>query len=393
VKEIWASADETSVPTAFEIATGIVYGQIPAVQTPSLDAEPRIALEGVIRPFLARVPCTIAFSGGRDSSALLAVAVSLARREGWPEPVPVTLQLTSGKTFERDWQERVVAAVGVSDWMRVPLDDELDLVGPIAAEGLLRHGVRYPANAHTIVPLAERARGGAVLTGVGGDDVFGNWPWHDVASVFAGRRRGRAGDLRRLARWCAPAWLRREILMRREPLMLPWVREPVRRVVAQRLAHEQSSAPRTWASRMRWNARWRAWRTMVRTIGLLGADHGVEVGCPFLEPRYLGALSRAGGHHGWGDRTATMRALFGDLLPDRLLSRSSKAEFSETFFGPHTAAFAERWDGAAGLDPTLVDGHVLKAVWRARQPHFLSAMAVQAAWLASGAAGARARRI
>ena len=58
------------------------------------------------------------------------------------------------------------------------------MLGPLATRGLRRHGLLYPANAHMVVPMAEQAVGGHLLTGVGGDDVFGNWPWHDLASVL-----------------------------------------------------------------------------------------------------------------------------------------------------------------------------------------------------------------
>jgi hypothetical protein len=83
-----------------------------------------------------------------------------------------------------------------------------------------------------------------------------------------------------------------------------------------------------------------------------------------------------------GDRTATMRALFSDLLPEAVIARETKAEFSEPFFGPHSRRFAQRWDGHSGLDG-LVDAEVIRLVWTAPQPHGMSGIALQAAWLAS----------
>ena len=77
------------------------------------------------------------------------------------------------------------------------MTDELDFVGPIAAEGLRRHGVLFPANAHMIVPLAREARGGSLLTGVGGDDTFGQWPWYDLGDRARGSPAMRRGDGRR----------------------------------------------------------------------------------------------------------------------------------------------------------------------------------------------------
>jgi asparagine synthase (glutamine-hydrolysing) len=283
-----------------------------------------------------------------------------------------------------------MAHLRLEDWTRIDLVDELDLVGPVAVEGLRRHGLMFPANTHFIVPMARAAAGGSLLTGVGGDDVFGTWQWQDVGSLFAGRRGPRLGDAKRLAHAFAPRRLRGEVLRRRLPLRLPWLRPEVRSQAGLRIAVEMS-APQTWSARMLWSARWRPWRATARNLALLAADHGATVGSPFLEPAFLAALAGAGGRWGWGGRADTMRALFGDLVPEWLISRRGKAEFSEPLFGTHTRRFAQEWDGRSGLDPSLVDGEVLKAVWCAHQPHFLSAMAAQAAWLATyGEAGTRA---
>jgi asparagine synthase (glutamine-hydrolysing) len=368
-----------------EVATSLLFGFCErAEENGNGHLDPRAELEALIRPALMRAPCVVGFSGGRDSSALLACALALARREGWPEPVPVTLDFGTARTDEREWQELVVAHVRPRDWVRVAVRDELDLVGPLAAPGLRRHGLLFPANAHLIVPLAREAREGSVLTGVGGDDTFGRWTWHDLGSVAAGRRPARPGDVRRLAHALAPQWLRAEVLRRRAPLTLSWLRPEIKRAVTRRVALELSSAPLTWSARMRWSARWRSWQVAAQSIALLGADHGAAVHSPFLHPSYLGALARAGGRWGWGDRTDTMRALFADLLPEALIARATKAEFGEPLFGEHTRRFALQWDGRSGLEG-LVEAEVIRRVWTAPQPHALSAIALQAAWLASGA--------
>lgn len=376
-----------------EIATGLLFGscQIPAPRHPV--AAPRETLEALIRPALARPPCVIGFSGGRDSSALLAVAVALARREGWREPVAVTLEYESPRTHEREWQELVLAHLRVGDWVRLPMGYELDFVGPLAAEGLRRHGLLFPANAHMIVPLVREARGGSVLTGVGGDDTFGRWPWHDLAGLFAGRRGLQVGDLRRAMHAISPRRLRAEVLRRREYVGIPWIRAEIRRDVTLRIAMELSSAPPTWAARMLWSARWRPWRAAARSIELLGEDHGVAVSSPFLDPLYFAALARAGGRLGWGDRTDTMRVLFADVLPYEVISRRTKAEFSEPMFGPLTRRFASDWDGHTGLDRRLVDADALRRAWDGSQPHALSAIALQAAWLASEKISSESRDI
>jgi asparagine synthetase B (glutamine-hydrolysing) len=374
-------------PTPFEVATGLLYGCCTVSDDSDGQLSPGAALDALLRPALARAPCVIGFSGGRDSSALLAVAVALARREGLAEPVPVTLEYDSVRTFERPWQEMIVAHLGIGDWVRLKMSDELDFVGPVAATGLRRHGVLFPANAHMIVPLAREARGGSVVTGVGGDDTFGQWPWFDVGNVLAGRRRVRPGDARRGAHALAPLWLRAEVLRRRTPLLLPWLRPEIRREAASHMALELSRPPRTWAARMRFSARWRPWRAAAWSVALLGSDHGAAVHSPFLEPSYFAALASAGGRWGWGDRADTMRALFADVLPPALISRTDKAEFSEPMFSNHTRVFARAWDGRTGLEAGLVDGGALRRMWTSGWTHSGSAMALQASWLASEQVG------
>jgi hypothetical protein len=371
--------------TPFEIATGLLYGAVPDAAVDSPARSWKAALEDAIRPALSRRPCGVAFSGGRDSSALLAVAIDLARREGWPEPVPITVEYEAAAAREQEWQEAMVAHLGIRDWVRIPSGD-LDMVGPVAQAGLRRHGLLYPANAHTIVPMAEQVREGSLLGGLGGDDVFGRWPFNDVGSVLAGRRSPRARDLKRLVRLALPDAIEAEIRRRREPVMLPWLREPARRDLNSRIARELASQPRTWRGKQHWNARWRTWRVSIDSIARLAADQGVMVYQPFLEPRFLDALGRDGGRWGWGNRTETMRALFSDLLPEWMIERRTKAEFSDPLFGVHTKSFAQTWDGRTGIDDDLVDPGVLRQVWSAPQPHFLSSTALQAAWLATHAA-------
>lgn len=81
--------------TPLEIATGVVLGsdeaapQLPAIPS---DLDPLAAFEDVVRGALRRPPCVVTFSGGRDSSAVLAVAARIARDERLPAPVAVTLR-------------------------------------------------------------------------------------------------------------------------------------------------------------------------------------------------------------------------------------------------------------------------------------------------------------
>ncbi len=371
--------------TADEIAAGMPFGLAPVRPRASVERSPRAALEQMLIHALRHAPCLIAFSGGRDSSALLAVAVDVARRNDLSPPVPVTLRFKTAAAEESDWQELVLRHLGLEDWVRLEIGDELDMLGPVATRGLERHGLMYPANAHLIVPMAKAAAGGTILTGVGGDDAFGEWPWHDVASLLARRRAPRAADARRLVHWAAPRALHTEIILRREPLRLPWIVPSERGRLARLVAQELASQPRTWKARALWPARWQLWRQMIVAMDQLARDEGASLGSPFLEERFLAALGVAGQRWGWGNRSATMRALFGDLLPEVVITRRSKAEFSQSLFGPYTKAFAAGWGGRAGAASHLVDPQVLRNVWLTDRPHFHSAMLLQAAWLAENA--------
>jgi hypothetical protein len=85
-----------------------------------------------------------------------------------------------------------------------------------------------------------------------------------------------------------------------------------------------------------------------------------------------------------------MRLLAAGLLPPSLVDRATKAEFSESYFGPQTTRFAQEWDGRSGIDADVVDADALRAVWLSDHPHGLSAALLQSAWLATYGSGAPA---
>ena len=205
--------------SALELAGGYVGGLDASVPhaLPSVPPglTPLEALEEAVLPALARARCFVSFSGGRDSSLVLAAATMAARRHGHHPPVPVSLRFRGSETSdESEWQELVVRHLGLGDWRRLEFDDELDYVGPVAAAAHDRHGVLHPFNAHFHVPVFEQAAGGIVLTGSGGDDLFLAWRWQREAQILAGRERPRPSDLRRLAYFAAPLRVRRAAVAR-----------------------------------------------------------------------------------------------------------------------------------------------------------------------------------
>ena len=147
-------------------------------------------MENAVRPHLSRPPCIVSFSGGRDSSAVLAVATSVARREGLELPIPVSLRYANApQTHEDEWQELVIRALGLQQWERLAMTDELEFLGPVWKEVLQELGVVWPVNAGVMHrPIIPLARGGSLLTGFPGDWLFGKWRWRPAMDVL------RAGD-------------------------------------------------------------------------------------------------------------------------------------------------------------------------------------------------------
>ena len=128
--------DRTSDIAPLELASGMVRGTDPDVgPLPTVDPglTARAAFQDVMRRALSRPPCVVSFSGGRDSSAVLALAAHVARQDGLPLPIPVSQRFPeSADPNEDEWQELVVRHLGLPDWVRSSFTDELDSIGPYA---------------------------------------------------------------------------------------------------------------------------------------------------------------------------------------------------------------------------------------------------------------------
>lgn len=374
--------------TELEIACGRALdldepaGALPAGSRVS----PFDALQQAVLPSLHRAPCLVSFSGGVDSSLVLAAAVAAARTHGLALPIPVTLRYPDvAEAEESGWQERVVAHLGLGDWSRVSVAaGELDYLGPVAARHLLRHGVLWPPNLHSQVPVLERAGGGSVLTGYGGDHILSRWPLRPVADRLRGDG-GRAvpalGDPLRLALAGAPGPLR-YAWRRGRPAGAagPWLTDPARRAVEHAEASIYAGEPASWG-------RWLAWRLARRSLALarrdcalLARDRGAAIGHPLLDPGFVGALAREGGALGLGDRARIARRIAGEALPASVTGRRTKASFEGAFWGEHTRRFVAAWDGR-GINGDLVRGDLLNSLLRSGDSRFGLAMVLQAAWL------------
>jgi hypothetical protein len=373
--------------TPLEVASGLVLGL--AGDSPARSGEePREAFERALVPALRRPPCLVSFSGGRDSSAVLAAATAVARREGLPPPIPATNRFAGAPASREDeWQERVVSHLGLDDWVRLEHRDELDCVGVYAQTVLRRHGLLWPFNAHFHLPLLEAASGGSLLTGVGGDELLGDSSWARQLDLLRGRVRPERRDVLRLAHFAAPRALRAARLSRRVPLSFAWLRPSVRAEVARRWARHAAGEPRRPRAHVAWRSRLRYLRVGGASLALLAAAADVTLVHPFLDERFVAAL--ASRRRPFPDRTPALEALFGDVLPGDVLRRSSKSSFDEAFFAAPSRSFAAAWDGE-GVDQGLVNPEALAAEWSGARPDPRSYLLLQAAWLA-GSSGAHGR--
>jgi asparagine synthase (glutamine-hydrolysing) len=378
--------DSLYVMSPIEVLWGYVFGHAGTLPPPTRDVtDARRVLEDVVRDALLRQPCGVAFSGGRDSSAVLAVATHVARRDGLPDPLPITRRFPGvASADEVEWQEAVVRHLGLTDWHRIDFHDELDVVGPIAAHHLLEHGVVWPPAIAGDVPLVDAVPGGSVIDGEGGDDVLGE-TMHRVGPLSRLIRAPRPVRWRRVRAALgalAPAPVRgRHARERRREQPIAWLRPAAQDALLAAVDRAERDRPLSFATSVRTVPQRRAQVLGARNRRILARAKDVEFSSPLLHPDFVHALARDGGVLGPGDRTAVLRALLADLLPDEVLTRTSKAFFTRCYMARHTREFAARWTGE-GVDHELVDAEELRRVWLSETPSPPTAALLQTAWLA-----------
>jgi hypothetical protein len=376
--------------TELEEPCGIAIGRDPLTEALSEQATSgslRQALEGAVLAALRRPPCVVSFSGGVDSSIVLALATHVARREGLRLPIPVTNRFPSvGKADEAEWQERVVSHLGIEDWTRLEWEEELDILGPVAIGVLRRHGILMPFNCYFHYPLLEQAAGGSLLSGIGGDELFGSVARANAARVLVQHRRPRASELRSVAFALAPRALRARVIARRQPFDdYDWILPPHRRRLAHAYASWESEEPlRHDRSVREWWWPSRLVQCGLASMSMLAGDFDALMCSPFVDPDVLAACAHAGEATGLGagSRARALGSVVGDLLPREVITRRTKASFADAFWTGRARAFVERWDGC-GVDHDSVDAELLRAQWSLPEPDPHSFQQLHRAWLAS----------
>lgn len=365
-------------------------------QRPDRAQSPQRALEQLLVPALSRPPCIVDFSGGRDSSLVLAIAVHVARTHGLPPPVPYTRRFPkSAATEESIWQEMVISHLGLSDWEREVFSTELDLLGEPAQKFMRRYGLLLPSTLYVLTRSLDMAKGGSHLTGEGGDEVFRPSLLRAFLAYICSPKavtqpRRTAAALQRVG----PLAARRNAQLRRyrsgSPLpSAAWLLPEARREVERRTAEEQAKRPLGFASGLRWHLGQAVVRAHRHNLAILASERTTAHIDPLLDEAFVRSLAIAGGRLGFASRTEAMKLVAGDLLPPQVLERGTKATFNTAYFSEASRHFAATWAGP-NPDPDLVDAAQVQLEWLKPVPSAASAAMLQAAWLEQqGASGLR----
>lgn len=339
----------------------------------------RATLEAMLLDALSTPPCHVLFSGGRDSSALLALAVHLARQHGLPEPVAVTVRHPAApESDETAWQELVLDHLGLRDHLVLEFDGEQRLLGEVATAALRRHGPQWPEAVQLQGAVYRHLDPGVVVSGEGGDALIDGQRMGAVRAALS-LTRPRRRHLQLGLRAARPNLLRRRDVRAEAPSITPpWLRPPAAAEYLGRVT-VLAQEPLRWDRATRQALRSRPMAVAMANFDAGIAEYGSRPVNPFADLRFADALAAEAGPLGWGDRTAVFRRLFHDVLPDRVLSRRSKASFNSTRWGLEERDFARTWDGT-GLDPEWVDPDALRAAWLEEDPHPAADYLLHVAW-------------
>jgi asparagine synthase (glutamine-hydrolysing) len=278
----------------------------------------------------------------------------------------------------------VLEHLGVSDWLRIEIHDELDVVGPFARPGLIEHGVVYPPTAYPQAFTLRQVNGGTVLTGEGGDEVFGAQRITPVTALLRRRTRPSRELLVAVAEALAPPSARRRAAMREAMAIdaYDWLAPAVAAEARAFRARDAAAQPLRWADGVRHLLRGRSRQVGMANLAAVAHEVGVHLVHPLMEPAFVEAVATWGGPFGPVGRSDTMVRLFSDVLPERVLRRVGKATFNATAVNRHSREFLAGWDGV-GLDPALVDVDALRARWAQPAPLPATLALLQQAWLST----------
>ncbi len=291
---IWGGGANPLELTELEIASGVVLGSVHTPAWANDEKDPLDALFDELRRLLERGKCVLAFSGGRDSSALLAALLHVARRDGFEDPIAITARWPGDAAADETvWQEHVAQHLELRRWEIITPGTDLDLLGPLGTALLRQYGLLWPPPMVAFLPMLDAAAGGVLITGQGGDEVFGTWSMARVWDKVRRRRRLRS-TLRPLAGAALPGPLRRS---RARALTRPyqtWLTPEAQAVYRNAQATETvAMSPLWWPDYLRQVASDRGLALYTRAHRAVCASRGASFATPLLEPHFLAAYGSA----------------------------------------------------------------------------------------------------
>jgi asparagine synthase (glutamine-hydrolysing) len=307
----------------------------------------RLFFQSVRRRLASTKPVVVHLSGGLDSTAITIVADSILRSGDSPTPAVVAAGATHPglPCDESAYIQAVAAAVAlpVETWDGTQADAlELDATPPSVPGG------RYTMTGGTEgdAEVARRLRGHVVLSGTGGDQlgvpsgatedavVEGRWR-QAFLSIYGtpGPARWKVRRALQVAKALSPQWLQAfHRSARSEERTAAWLTPWAANLATRRPAPEQQAiAWTTHVQRYRW-----AQLTGPRMVASLEAIQqralrtGLETRFPFLDwdlARFVLGIPSRFFPPPWPQERLHREAL-GDLLPDRVRQRRTKAQFS-----------------------------------------------------------------
>jgi len=308
-----------------EVALGLKLETRVGSTDPLLDRpldDPAEELRTSLARLLQSGPVSIAFSGGLDSALLLVAAVEVARREGLPLPVPVSLRFDDApEANETEYQRGMIEELGLDQWCIVRVEPgELDYAGSTATHVRQRLGLHWPPATHLMVPLLRASRGTTLVHGQGGDELFVGWrTWPGLWA----RRKVPSRGHRVLRGWIRERGGHTDAVVRalRHPLpRAAWLTSRGRVRAGRWTLRSIAIEPGTRPEYLRWRFRSERWRAFQATMSAVSGSEGVPIAFPLADASFVEALARTSSFHEL-PRDAVYESLSRGRIPVHLLRR------------------------------------------------------------------------
>ncbi len=340
-------------------------------------------LVGFIAKELDDRPVYVEFSGGCDSSVIIAAAQAACRAANHDDPIPLTYRYPlQPETDESDYQDAVLTHLGLGVGHRISITSEFDLLGPVAQRCMERHGLAWPAAGMVRTGVWEQLEPGTLLSGEGGDDALGPRRIAGLARAMRELKRRRpravAGNL---VRTIGPRGQR----MRRFDFKAgEWLSAAEGKRFVALAAADPVGEPLSNGEFATWFTNRPAVRLANHQLIAMAASANQRFVAPFMDPAFVCAVDDLSPRWQLLDRRAVLRMHFADHLPKQLIDRTDKRFMSGVFFNEHAREFARHWDGRIFVSG--IDSEALRSHWTTAERDAVSAlsfMLLQAAWMAA----------